>query len=27
MDGSNRVVLVDTKIYWPNAIALDYTVR
>jgi low density lipoprotein-related protein 2 len=25
MDGTNRRVLVDTKIYWPNSIALDFT--
>lgn len=23
MDGSNRIVLVETKIYWPNTLALD----
>uniref|UniRef100_A0A914RIG7 Uncharacterized protein n=1 Tax=Parascaris equorum TaxID=6256 RepID=A0A914RIG7_PAREQ len=25
MDGSDRHILVDTKIYWPNTIALDLT--
>lgn len=25
MDGTERRVLVDTKIYWPNTIALDFT--
>ena len=25
MDGSDRSVIVDTKIYWPNTIALDFT--
>ncbi|PAV62586.1 hypothetical protein WR25_26419 isoform C [Diploscapter pachys] len=25
MDGSDRTVIVDTKIYWPNTIALDFT--
>ncbi|VDK47362.1 unnamed protein product [Anisakis simplex] len=25
MDGSERKILVDTKIYWPNTIALDFT--
>lgn len=25
MDGSNRKIIVNTKIYWPNTIALDYT--
>ncbi|KAI6192728.1 EGF-like domain-containing protein [Aphelenchoides besseyi] len=25
MDGTDRKVLVTTKIYWPNTIALDYT--
>jgi low density lipoprotein-related protein 2 len=25
MDGTNRQVLVETKIYWPNSIALDFT--
>ena len=25
MDGTDRRIIVSTKIYWPNAIALDYT--
>ncbi|KAH7701212.1 very low-density lipoprotein receptor, partial [Aphelenchoides avenae] len=25
MDGTDRAVIVNTKIYWPNTIALDYT--
>uniref|UniRef100_A0A183BS53 EGF-like domain-containing protein n=1 Tax=Globodera pallida TaxID=36090 RepID=A0A183BS53_GLOPA len=25
MDGTDRTVLVSTKIYWPNSIALDFT--
>ena len=25
MDGSDRRILVDVKIYWPNTIALDFT--
>lgn len=25
MDGSGRRILVNTKIYWPNTIALDFT--
>jgi len=25
MDGTDRAVIVNTKIYWPNTISLDYT--
>lgn len=27
MDGSERKVLVDTKIYWPNTLALDLSTK
>lgn len=27
MDGSMRRVLISTKLYWPNGLALDYTTR
>lgn len=25
MDGTNRAVIIDTEIYWPNALTLDYS--
>lgn len=25
MDGTERIILVDTKVYWPNTIAIDFT--
>lgn len=25
MDGTNRAVIVDTEIYWPNGLTLDYS--
>lgn len=27
MDGTVREVIVSTKLYWPNGLALDYTTR
>ena len=27
MDGAMRRVIVSTKLYWPNGLALDYTTR
>lgn len=27
MDGTVRQVIVSTKLYWPNGLALDYTTR
>ena len=27
MDGTVRRVIVSTKLYWPNGLALDYTTR
>lgn len=27
MDGAMRKVIVSTKLYWPNGLALDYTTR
>lgn len=27
MDGSGRQVIVTSKVYWPNGLALDYTTR
>ena len=25
MDGGNRQVIADTRLYWPNGLTLDYT--
>lgn len=27
MDGAGRQVIVSTKLFWPNGLALDYTTR